>query len=403
MGLLVKFRSLRKNHVLALGLMFAGFAAPALPDDPPYEWRIPAERTSLPDSDQRARHLEIARHWAPAFYQDTAAAHYVGDFITRFNFDGDYNGKNNWESLEGLRTVPAYVYYAVSETLTHYFVNYSVFHPRDWHEYIPLERHENDLEGVSLAIAKNAGMGELVAMQTLAHRGFWQYSNHAGVASGLSEVDGPISFLGESHARVYIQAKGHGVYGCDERCDRAEDGDGILYEFGDRAESPRGGNGNYTRRYRYALIAMDADGSEDENQGLWHRRNDICDTCTFGAWGKLRGDNFGENRAATPWLWREADRGPLRSGDMLCDPAFFFDARLNGAAFASGYSHRYVSHAFRTHFMAEAIQGPARHAALFPGLSHLWGRGLKLAEKRSEHSLCRPEPRLQKSEFRAAR
>jgi hypothetical protein len=397
MGLLDKLRSLRKSHVLALSLTVGGFVAPALPDDPPFEWNVPAEAVRAPSAEQRARQLEIARHWAPAFYQDTARAFYVGDFITKFNFDGDYNGKNNWESLAGLSTVPAYVYYAVSETLTHYFVNYSVFHPRDWHEYNPLDRHENDLEGVSLAIRKTAGMGELVAMQTLAHRGFWQYSNRADVASGLSEVDGGISFRGESHPRVYIEARGHGIYGCDARCDLAVDGDGILYELGDGPESPRGGDGNYTRRYRYAMIAMDADGSDGGDQGLWHRRNDICDTCTFGAWGKLRGDNYGENRAATPWLWREADRGPLRSGDMLCDPAFFFDARLNGAAFRSDYSHHYVSHAFRTHFMAEALERPARQAAVLPGLKQLWSRGFELAEPRREHSLCRPEPRVRSS------
>ena len=46
---------------------------------------------------------------------------------------------------------------------------------------------------------------------------------------------------------------------------------------------------------------MDANGDADGNQGFWYRRNDICDTCTFGAWGKLRGDDHGTNSAKLAW------------------------------------------------------------------------------------------------------
>lgn len=382
------FRSLRYNHVLALGLTFVGFISPDFGG--PEEWAIPELQSTLPSAAQRARHYEIARHWAPAFYQDTHAAYYPGDYITKFNFDGDYNGKNNWESMEGRSTVPAYVYYGVSETETHYFINYSVFHPRDWHELNPLDRHENDLEGLVLAVKKDGHMGELVAMQTLAHRSFWVYSNRSDVEAGMARIDGPIRMRAPNQPSVYIEAKGHGIYGCDERCDVAEDGDGILYEVGDEAESPTGGDGNYTRRYSYRLIAMDADGS-DGDEGLWHRRNDICDTCTFGAWGKLRGDNYGENRAATPWLWRERDQGPLRSGDMICDPAFSFDARLNGPAFDAGFSHRYVAHAYRTHFLIDETESGSQPYALAQILGPS-RRGLRLGGLRSEHSLCRPGP-----------
>ncbi|HLP40320.1 MAG TPA: hypothetical protein VK465_02330, partial [Fibrobacteria bacterium] len=30
----------------------------------------------------------LAQHWAPKLYQDTGAAFYKGDYITRFNYDG---------------------------------------------------------------------------------------------------------------------------------------------------------------------------------------------------------------------------------------------------------------------------------------------------------------------------
>ncbi len=68
-----------------------------------------------------------------------------------------------------------------------------MFHPRDWHEWNPLDMHENDLEGVSLAIKKGPGYGQLVAMETLAHDVFYQYGNQASVSSGLEDLDGPRS------------------------------------------------------------------------------------------------------------------------------------------------------------------------------------------------------------------
>src|SRR5262245_15056619 len=123
MGRLKKL-PLRSNQLLAIGLTFAGFAAPDLLQQAPQEWRVSRDAIGPASQDQRGRHVEIARRFAPAFYQDTDASYPIGDLITLFNFDGDYNGKNNWESLEGLRSVPAYVYYAVSETASHYFLNY---------------------------------------------------------------------------------------------------------------------------------------------------------------------------------------------------------------------------------------------------------------------------------------
>lgn len=292
---------------------------------------------------------ELARHWAPRLYQDTADAFYKGDYITKLNYDGDYNSRNNWENLDAYGSVPAYVYYAVSESATHYFLHYGIFHPRDWHEFLTLEMHENDFEGLTLVVRKNGGFGTLEAMETLAHNNFYQYAHAAGIVSGTDNVDGQVSLYGGSHPRVFIEAKGHGVYGCDSRCDAAPGGDGIVYAETDVAESPDGGSGNWTRVFGYRLIAMDADGSLDGDQGPWYRRNDICNDCTFGSWGKLRGDNHGTDKANMPWSWDDADDGQVFAGDMFCDPAMFFDAHLNGTPFDSGFSHAYVEHPYRTH------------------------------------------------------
>ncbi|HLP40318.1 MAG TPA: hypothetical protein VK465_02320, partial [Fibrobacteria bacterium] len=82
---------------------------------------------------------------------------------------------------------------------------------------------------------------------------------------------------------------------------------------------------------------------------VWTRRDDICDNCTFASFGRLRGDNFGENKAMMPWAWDDSNDGPAYAGDMLCDPAVFFDTHLNGVGFDEGVSHKYVDHAYRTH------------------------------------------------------
>ncbi len=55
------------------------------------------------------------------------------DYITNFDFDGDWAGDNNWKNAADARfPLKAYVYYAVSETPTHYLIHYAAFHPRDY-------------------------------------------------------------------------------------------------------------------------------------------------------------------------------------------------------------------------------------------------------------------------------
>ncbi|HLP40548.1 MAG TPA: hypothetical protein VK465_03490, partial [Fibrobacteria bacterium] len=224
-------------------------------------------------------------------------AFYKGDYITRFNYDGDYIGINNWENLDSYSSVPAYVYYAVSETATHYFIHYGIFHPRDWDAAgRPGEQHENDFEGLSLMVKKDGAFGTLTAMETLAHHQFNQYAAAAGIASGSESLDGEVSLYGGTHPRIFVEAQGHGVY-----------------------------------------------------QGLWARRDDICETCTFGSFGRLRGDTFGADKAMMPWAWDDSDDGPVYAGAMLCDPAAFSDTHLDGDGFDAGFSHDYVGHAYRTH------------------------------------------------------
>src|SRR5436190_216098 len=76
---------------------------------------------------QTAAEKEIAARFAPVFHQ-ALGDRPRGDYITNFNFDGDWNGTNNWVNAENKKfKLTGYVYYSVAETATHYFIHYAVF------------------------------------------------------------------------------------------------------------------------------------------------------------------------------------------------------------------------------------------------------------------------------------
>src|SRR4051794_32131772 len=78
-----------------------------------------------------ARDAEIAARFAPIFFQalgDKARS----DYITNFDFDGDWRGDNNWNNVNKDIPLKAHIYYSVAETSTHFFIHYAVFHPRDY-------------------------------------------------------------------------------------------------------------------------------------------------------------------------------------------------------------------------------------------------------------------------------
>ena len=125
-----------------------------------------SQTTNLNDAD-------IASHFAPIFYQALGDKP-RSDYITNFDFDGDWRGDNNWQNLANADfPLKAYIYYAISETTTHFFIHFAVFHPRDYkggerkgtllsdliregqkaRQYDPTDwgtkplAHENDMEG----------------------------------------------------------------------------------------------------------------------------------------------------------------------------------------------------------------------------------------------------------------
>lgn len=275
--------------------------------------------------------LALAGWWAPTWYQDTDSSNYKADYITSFTFDGDWRGNNNWNNLP-YYAVPAYVYYAVIETTTHYFLVYADFHPRDWSESCAFFNcHENDMEGVMVVVKKDGSTyGAFHAMFTVAHTNFYSYKDYQSslsnaVTDGREAIDGDVQFQGSHHPYVYVEAKGHGVYGAKRwETNGCPGGDCVVYVYTGTAEQPSSGN---DRSVGYALRSMNE---------IWNRRFDY--TYTFASYGTFRGDDYEDNSANAPWGWDDGDDGAVYRGDLYMKPAYMVQYYHDGlGTFSQSY------------------------------------------------------------------
>lgn len=285
-------------------------------------------------ADQPAGYEDLAYHWSPQVYQDVAADLGVReDYLTNFNYDGDWIGNNNWDNCNNAPE-HAYVYYKVQETQTHYFIEYDFYHTRD-DSYDPLDNHENDLEGMLVAVKKDGSQyGQLQVMETFAHNQWYQYTNDPSITSGSDNVDGGIR-MNSSHPEVFIQANGfspsggHGVLAYEGS--DAPGGDGIVYNGTGAADVPTDATGNYTHAYGYQLLSIDE---------LWNRRYDVGGSGhTFDHYGVFDGDDYMPDEAKAPWAWDDSDDGPTYAGMNFSDPAHMIDTHLNGLG---SFSHVYL-------------------------------------------------------------
>jgi len=272
---------------------------------------------------------ELALRWAPIHYQDVDAtgSHALGgksDYITRVDFDGDLNGRNNWDRTgESGVSLAAAAYYSVAETSTHWYLTYFFFHPRDWvdHPFFETE-HENDGEGVLLAVQKDGSTyGVLRSAATVAHTNFYSYTpSGSSWTGGRESVDGTIQLQSSphdsfSHPVTAQEVQGHGLKAYPQY---TINGDGLVYYPSTQGETPSSGN---DRDVRYELIDIFASG------GLWANRTN---PSLFASLGTFAGDTSGDcgvgtfscgtNSANAPWGWDDGDDLPGR-GEIATDPA----------------------------------------------------------------------------------
>ncbi|MFD7233168.1 hypothetical protein [Streptomyces sp. NPDC059881] len=259
---------------------------------------------------------ELAYRWAPVHYQDSSSSNYRADYLAPVDYDGNWNALDNWDNLDaqagGLKGT---VYYAVSETSTHWYLTYAFFHPRDWKDS-PLNvlSHENDMEGQLEVVRKDGSeYGTLEAVVTLAHDNFYSYTPPGSpFTDGQENIDATLvmqSFDGSEHPTSFQEARGHGAYAWDGA--QFPGGDGIVYRPSRGAGAvPAGGN---DRDATYGLVDLTGAGS------LWERRSNAE---TYASWGTFRGDNGKDNAAHAPWAWDDGNDGSaLQAGAIVTDPA----------------------------------------------------------------------------------
>ena len=324
---------------------------------------------SLPAYGSENLDKEIAAAFAPIFYQGLGT-HPRYDYITNFNFDGDWRGDNNWANAADKRfPLRAYVYYSVAETQTHYLVAYAVFHPRDYKggkvrgrilsraielgvgalgRFDPTGRaaeatlaHENDLEG-ALVVAEKRGNrlqdARVRFVETLAHNRFLKYEPRPDTTrDGI----GRVRLSDGRRAELFIEPRGHGIHAHKPGKTNKRTKDLLVYEYtgnaGDSAkrgadggsvgyalaplyttlwaQALAGENQTYAEAHDYrklfaAVLAKDAGGIRNANRTIENKIGSA-----------FRGKVGGTNMARPPWGWfdgKERDR-PL--GEWFFDPA----------------------------------------------------------------------------------
>lgn len=301
---------------------------------------------------------DLAEHYAPVLAQETWFQP-KSDYPVRFDYDGDWDGGNNWKNMEE-GSSQAYVHYAVMETATHWFLIYNIFHARDYSDKcVAGSCHENDNEGLILTVAKDGGeYGRLLAMETLAHNNVYSFTTDRSVRSGVHNIDGRIEFYEDHHPVVFIESGGHGVYGTtssharyDVRNDNFTAGTGITFVYKGVAERPKHAN---DRLVGYELLPIYYEWwLKTDRDGGWRQRTfdehfpyqpvGGRPGVPFGAiGGSFWGREQGSNKAKPFWGWhdnRTKKRGVLGVGQWGLDPAYAVSQNLR---FPGKFSTDYV-------------------------------------------------------------
>lgn len=309
---------------------------------------------------------DLALWWAPIFYQDTDSDDPSADMITKFDFDGDWKGNNNWEN-EPHKPHFAHVYYSVHETDKHYYLSYMVFHPRDWSES-DFGEHENDMEGALVMILKdpNEEKGHFQALITMAHNFYYSYTNpYADASRGLTRVHaggwanegGSVDLYFGHNPELQIEAHGHGINSAragaqggsaldpyDHRSGRFAGDFGIKYFPGTIAEEPVGGSDPHVT---YSLLPLDE---------IWDRRYEADSPETWESYGVFEGGDNGscgnsspwdfngqckEDAARAPWAMYNAEHdGNEYYGTWFEHPSRLMDGFFDGTDHDEAYGYR---------------------------------------------------------------
>lgn len=309
---------------------------------------------------------EIAARFAPIFYQALGDKP-RSDYITNFDFDGDWRGDNNWEHTDDTNfPLRAYIYYSVSETQTHFFIHYAVFHPRDYkggerkglflsniirkgikpgRNHDPTGgwiaeaavAHENDMEGALVVVAKSGkdlGRARTIYLETFHHNDFTPFMEGEPTLKGVENFK-----TDEQRVLLYVEPKGHGIeaYSGDEK--QTAKKQFVIYKFAGKADDPDKENSDSVgyelltlqtlwQKARVSKKDKDATYGDTHDYGqvsinlVQPNEKVVAHKIKLGEIGSaFVGDTGGINMARPPWTWFDKNHRSDPTGLWFFDPA----------------------------------------------------------------------------------
>jgi hypothetical protein len=286
-------------------------------------------------------YLPLVRHHAPFVAQETWFDPRA-DYLHRFDYDQDWEGTNNWDNLK-IGSPQAYVYYAVMETRTHWFLHYNFFHPRDYTDNcVAGTCHENDNEGIILTVKKDGSpFGQLEVMGTLAHNSVFIYTNRLELRPSLHAVSGKIEFFEGTHPVVFLEAGGHGALGGTDRASFFDasrlswrQNTGVTYYYGGKAEIP---SSPTAQKVSYDLLPIYDEWWKKHQLGNAWKPGTFADMFEYRPFGNrpvpenaqfasaFAGQKFAANKARPFWGWFDTkgrQKKVIAPGQWALDPAY---------------------------------------------------------------------------------
>ena len=344
---------------------------------------------------------DIAERFAPEFHQ-ALGDHPRYDYITNFNFDGNWRGDDNWVNADETRfPLKAYVYYSVIETKTHYFLHYAVFHPRDYKggdkrgvllsellrqgaevggKYDPTGKlgeaalaHENDLEGCLVVVAKVNAIDQMhvVYVETVSHNRYLKYVTAFTVPATSNRA---IVHLAEGHPQLYIEPKGHGIEALAAGSQNPNGREILVYEVGAEAGDPEA---DREGAVPYQLLSLLDDmwpkaqngANETYGEARDYRALKVQAMTVAGKSAQLetKSGSVGSaflgkvgipNAARPPWGWFDGDIGPSSAGEWFFDPAGTIKKHFG---LGEGFSTTYTTNEFVAGAPANTAPQPAKN------------------------------------------
>lgn len=358
-------RPLLSRALVLAGLLFlpCAFAVAARADDALWtDGAFPELGKTLTDRDRT-----IAEMFSPVFYQAVGEDR-RGDYITNFDFDGDWVGNNNWANLESKRfPLKAYIYYSVVETETHFFVTYAAYHAVDCKGRMidrilnAIEKtdpkrpdlqalklgHENDMEGAVVVVQKQGNhpqSANVVAVETLAHNQFYFYRPLSPTAKSAAKSSHGVVLLERTHPILFVEARGHGVTAYRDAKPFAGR-QGLIYRYKGVADDPdlvKSQNIGYDLIHMYPTLWKKASENYYANPtfGDFINYGIVRNTYVGFMGAAFKGERGGVNRAKPPWGWSD---GQIKVGDWFLDPARVIKSRRG---WSSPFSLNYIHHPY---------------------------------------------------------